>query len=86
MAIEDRFVGSWELLDWAVQAGDGPKIHPYGKDATGLILYTEARRVSATLQQQRSSRRYSPRQPASMASPRSRFRSWHATSMPRRAT
>jgi hypothetical protein len=46
MAIEDRFVGSRQLLDWTTQAGDGPGIHPQGKDVSGLIQELVWRKVS----------------------------------------
>ncbi len=34
--------GTWQLVRWEIAYGDGrPATHPYGRDATGLILYTD---------------------------------------------
>jgi hypothetical protein len=45
----DRFLGSWELIDWRATTPDGTVRFPYGPDAQGQLTYTADGRMSAHL-------------------------------------
>ncbi|HUF76169.1 MAG TPA: lipocalin-like domain-containing protein [Longimicrobiales bacterium] len=47
----DRFLGSWELVEWVATNQQGQKTYPYGEDAQGQITYTADGRMSAHLMQ-----------------------------------
>ncbi len=47
----DTLVGAWTLVDWHIEMADGRKTYPFGRDATGLIVYTASGWMSATLSQ-----------------------------------
>jgi hypothetical protein len=43
-------LGSWELVHWKISYSDGrPPSHPYGADATGLLLYAPDGFMSAAI-------------------------------------
>ena len=49
-AIQDKFIGAWNLVHWNVQTADGQHYnYPYGENAKGSIIYTQAGRMSAQL-------------------------------------
>ena len=42
--------GTWQLVRWEITYGDGrPATHPFGADATGLILYSHDGTMSACI-------------------------------------
>lgn len=45
----ERFLGSWELVDWRTTSGAGEVDFPYGENARGQITYTPDGRMSAHL-------------------------------------
>jgi hypothetical protein len=45
----DRFLGSWELVEWIATNQRGATTYPYGEDAQGQISYTADGRMSAHL-------------------------------------
>jgi len=46
--LEDLLPGAWELICWEIGYSDQrPGSHPYGQDATGLLLYTRDGHMSA---------------------------------------
>ena len=45
----DRFLGSWELVEWVATSQRGETTHPYGEEAQGQITYTADGRMSAHL-------------------------------------
>ena len=45
----ERFLGSWELVEWVATNQRGETTHPYGEDAQGQITYTADGRMSAHL-------------------------------------
>lgn len=45
----DRFLGSWELIEWVATNQQGQTVHPYGENARGQITYTADGRMSAHL-------------------------------------
>lgn len=52
MPIREKFIGTWNLAHWDVQTTDGQHYtYPYGKEAKGSIIYTEAGRMTAMLMQ-----------------------------------
>ncbi len=38
---KERFIGSWDLQEWKVEAENGEIFFPFGKDAIGQIVYTK---------------------------------------------
>lgn len=42
-------MGSWELQEWKAIRPDGSILHPYGTDASGLLLYTQEGSMSMGL-------------------------------------
>ncbi len=48
--IRDQFIGAWNLVHWDVQTASGKHYnYPYGENAKGSIIYTQAGRMSAQL-------------------------------------
>jgi hypothetical protein len=45
----DRFLGSWELVEWVASNQRGERTYPYGEEAQGQITYTADGRMSAHL-------------------------------------
>lgn len=45
----ERFLGSWELVQWTAMNQQGETTYPYGEDAEGQITYTADGRMSAHL-------------------------------------
>ena len=45
----DRFLGSWELVQWTATNQRGELTYPYGADAEGQITYTADGRMGAHL-------------------------------------
>jgi hypothetical protein len=45
----ERFLGSWELVEWIATNPQGQTTHPYGENAKGQITYTADGRMSAHL-------------------------------------
>lgn len=45
----ERFLGSWELVQWTATNQQGETTYPYGEDAEGQITYTADGRMSAHL-------------------------------------
>ena len=45
----ERFLGSWELVEWVARNRQGEPTHPYGENAQGQITYTADGRMSAHL-------------------------------------
>jgi len=41
--------GSWHLTEWKTVLGDGRVMHPYGADATGLLVYAQDGGISACI-------------------------------------
>lgn len=41
--------GSWHLAEWKTVLEDGPVLHPYGADATGLLVYAADGGMSACI-------------------------------------
>ncbi len=39
-------VGVWKLVSFEIQKDDGTVLHPFGEDAAGIVIYTEAGRYS----------------------------------------
>ena len=37
----EKFVGSWELLEWSAELTDGKIVFPFGEDAIGRITYDD---------------------------------------------
>jgi hypothetical protein len=48
----EALVGAWDLSDWYMEFG-ADRIHPFGPDASGLLVYTDTGRVSVTLMEPR---------------------------------
>ncbi|MBL8210025.1 MAG: lipocalin-like domain-containing protein [Bryobacterales bacterium] len=46
-----RFAGTWRLLSYQMQEEELPVVHPFGEQATGLLLYTEDGYMSGQLMQ-----------------------------------
>ena len=42
-------IGTWRLVTWEAHPEGGVRIHPFGPDAVGFIIYTADGYVSATL-------------------------------------
>ncbi len=51
LSIEERFWGTWELLSWYMEDGDGQRMHPFGENPTGYIIYTREGMVSVNMMQ-----------------------------------
>jgi hypothetical protein len=45
----ERFLGSWELVEWVGTSQQGETTYPFGEDAQGQITYTADGRMSAHL-------------------------------------
>jgi hypothetical protein len=45
----ERFIGAWRLVAFEEEGTDGELIHPYGKDATGLLIYDSSGRMSVQI-------------------------------------
>ena len=46
---KDDFLGAWMLDEWYVEDESGARSHPMGRDAQGIILYTDDGYMSATV-------------------------------------
>jgi hypothetical protein len=44
-----RFIGSWRLISFSVQASTGEVSYPFGSDARGTLIYTQDGRVCGAL-------------------------------------
>ncbi len=42
-------VGAWKLISYRVQKDSEEAIHPFGKNASGSLIYTDSGRVSAQI-------------------------------------
>ena len=51
MSTARDLAGAWDLTDWYMQLGDD-RIHPFGPDASGSLIYTDSGRVSVALMEQ----------------------------------
>ena len=40
MTLQQKLIGTWELISWFNLTRDGQKLYPLGPDATGYISYT----------------------------------------------
>jgi hypothetical protein len=47
--LRDRLLGAWTLVDYTARDETGAVYHPLGRQASGLLLYTEPDRMSAQL-------------------------------------
>ena len=45
----ERFIGTWDLVDWRATTPDGAVRFPYGEEPGGQLVYTSAGRMSAHL-------------------------------------
>ncbi len=45
----ERFVGAWRLVAFEEDGPDGEIVYPYGKDATGLLVYDGSGRMSVQI-------------------------------------
>ena len=45
----ERFIGAWRLVAFEEEGPDGEVVYPYGKDATGLLIYDSSRRMSVQI-------------------------------------
>ena len=45
----EKFIGAWRLVAFEEEGPDGELIHPYGKDATGLLIYDPSGRMSVQI-------------------------------------
>lgn len=46
----ENLIGRWSLAAWTISYSDGrPDTHPYGEDATGLLIYLADGRMSVTV-------------------------------------
>lgn len=43
------FVGSWKLVDWRIEYGDGRVTRPFGQNANGYILYADEGIMTASI-------------------------------------
>ena len=46
---DNRFVGTWRLVSWEAETRDGQRVHPFGEDAEGWIMYDASGNVSVHL-------------------------------------
>jgi hypothetical protein len=44
-----RFIGAWRLVVFEEEGPDGELVYPYGKDATGLLIYDSSGRMSVQI-------------------------------------
>jgi hypothetical protein len=44
-----ELLGSWHLTEWKTVMDDGRVLHPYGADATGLLVYAQDGGMSACI-------------------------------------
>lgn len=47
--VKTALIGAWKLVSFEFRKTDGSVIYPYGEEACGSIIYTEAGRYSAQL-------------------------------------
>jgi len=47
LEVARQLVGAWRLISFEIRREDGALIHPFGKDATGSIIYTGNGRMTA---------------------------------------
>lgn len=48
--MKEHFVGTWKLTNWELQTSSGAvHSYPYGRDAIGTLIYTDATYMSANL-------------------------------------
>jgi hypothetical protein len=62
--VQERFVGTWDLVSYEVRTPSGETRYPYGNDPLGRISYDAEGRMSAQLM-----RRDRPSPPAGSSSP-----------------
>jgi len=48
-SLRDRLLGAWTLREYTARDGTGATYHPLGREASGLLVYTEPDRMSAQL-------------------------------------
>ncbi|MBD2692112.1 lipocalin-like domain-containing protein [Anabaena catenula] len=46
---KEKFVGTWKLVSWEIRDENGNVAYPFGKDAYGLLMYTEDGYMSSSL-------------------------------------
>jgi hypothetical protein len=46
---KEKFVGTWKLLSWGIWEKLGNVIYPFGKDAYGLLIYSQDGYMSVVL-------------------------------------
>lgn len=46
---KEQFLGTWRLVSWEIRDSEGNVSYPYGKDATGLLIYAPDGYMSGTL-------------------------------------
>lgn len=49
MTSAEKLVGTWRLVEWTVSVNGSVRRHPYGGDASGLLMYTADGHMSASL-------------------------------------
>ena len=47
----ERFIGAWRLVSYEVRRRDGERVYPYGREATGQLMYTADGHMSAIIMQ-----------------------------------
>jgi hypothetical protein len=45
----NRLVGAWRLIAWETRSDDGQIDYPFGRDATGLLIYTDSGHMSVSI-------------------------------------
>jgi hypothetical protein len=49
MGMMEKFIGAWRLVAFEEEGPDGELVYPYGKDATGLLIYDPSGRMSVQI-------------------------------------
>lgn len=47
--VRTNFVGTWELVQWYIDLGNGKRTYPFGEQAAGRITYTANKQMSVHL-------------------------------------
>src|SRR5262245_45597498 len=56
----ERFIGAWRLVAFEEDAPDGRVVYPYGKDATGLLIYDSSGHMSVQIMRRDRESLFSP--------------------------
>jgi len=46
---QNQFVGTWRLISWENRAANGQVVYPYGKDASGYLMYSQEGYMSVVI-------------------------------------